>query len=271
MVPLALGTQTTQSTIRPAAFCGCVGYRPTWGDIRCHGVMEAAGSLDTVGIIARSVEDVALYRDVLLGKSPQPLDEPGGLAPRIGFVRTHAWDKCGLSTRKLLEDCAASLVRSGARMRDVSLPSEFERIPNAHRWISSFEFARNRTWEIEHHWDMISEALRKNRLKDGLECPFETYRDARTFAEKCRLVFDELMAEFDVLITPATVGEAPVGLETTGNAAFGTLWTTLHVPSITLPLFRGPAGLPVGLQLVARRNEDRRLFEAAQWVVRAYR
>lgn len=271
MVPLALGTQTTQSTIRPAAFCGCVGYRPTWGDIRCHGVMEAAGSLDTVGIIARSVEDVALYRDVLLGLPPQALDHPGDTVPRIGFARTHAWDQCQPSTKKMLEACAATLARSGASVSEVSLPAEFDRIPDAHRWISSFEFARNRAWEIDHHWDMISEALRQNRLKDGLECSFETYRDARKFAEKCRLVLDELLGEHDVLLTPAAAGEAPVGLEATGNAAFGTLWTTLHVPSLTLPLFKGPAGLPVGVQLIARRNEDRRLFEVARWVVRAYR
>src|SRR5690606_22830807 len=139
MVPLALGTQTTQSTIRPAAFCGCVGYRPTWGDIRCHGVMEAAGSLDTIGIIARSVEDVALYRDVLLGAPPRPLGDSRSDAPRIGFVRTHAWDQCEPSTRKLLEECAAKLSRLGARVRDVSLPGGLERIPDAHRWISSFE------------------------------------------------------------------------------------------------------------------------------------
>ena len=271
MVPVALGTQTTQSTIRPAAFCGCVGYRPTWGDIRCHGVMEAAGSLDTIGIIARSVEDVALYRDVLIGAPPQPLGGWGDSAPRIGFARTHAWGQCEASTRALLEECATALARAGAQVREVSLPAEFERIPDAHRWISSFEFARNRSWEIDRHWDMISETLRNNRLKDGLACSFDTYRDARTFAEKCRLVRDELFGAYDVLLTPAAAGEAPVGLDSTGSAAFGTLWTTLHVPSVTLPLFEGPAGLPVGAQLVARRNEDRRLFEVARWVVHAYR
>jgi amidase len=233
--------------------------------------MEAAGSLDTVGIIARSVEDVALYRDVLLGVAPRPLGGPSDDAPRIGFARTHAWEQCEPSTQKLLEQCAATLARSGARVRDTVLPGEFGRIPDAHRWISSFEFARNRTWEIEHHWDQISEALRKNRLKDGLECSFETYRDARTFAEECRLKLDALMQDYDVLLTPATAGEAPVGLEATGNAAFGTLWTTLHVPSVTLPLFQGPAGLPVGAQLIARRNDDLRLFQAARWVARAYR
>ena len=270
MVPLALGTQTTQSTIRPAAFCGCVGYRPTWGDIRCHGVMEAAGSVDTVGIIARSVEDVALYRDVLIGSPPQPLPEPSGSSLRIGFARTHAWDECEPSSKKLLEECAASLARAGASVGDVALPTEFARIPDAHRWISSFEFARNRTWEIDRHWDMISQGLRENRLKDGMGCSFEQYRDARTFAERCRLKQDDLFADYDILLTPAAAGEAPVGLERTGNAAFGTLWTTLHVPCVTLPLFKGPHGLPVGAQLIAKRNDDRRLLEAARWIARSY-
>jgi Asp-tRNA(Asn)/Glu-tRNA(Gln) amidotransferase A subunit family amidase len=270
MVPLALGTQTTQSTIRPAAFCGCVGYRPTWADIRCHGVMEAAGSLDTVGIIARSVEDAALYRDVLIGAPPKALGEAPAMPLRIGFTRTHAWDQCEPSTQKLLEECAATLARAGASVRELALPAEFARIPEAHRWISSFEFARNRTWEIDHHWDMISQTLRDNRLKDGMSCSFEQYRDARTFAERCQLMMDDVFGDYDILLTPAASGEAPVGLERTGNAAFGTLWTTLHVPCVTLPLFRGPNGLPVGAQLIARRNEDRRLFEAARWVAQTY-
>jgi Asp-tRNA(Asn)/Glu-tRNA(Gln) amidotransferase A subunit family amidase len=271
MVPLALGTQTTQSTIRPAAYCGCVGYRPTWGDIRCHGVMEAAGSLDTVGLIARSVEDIALYRDVLTATEPRPLSEAGVTAPVIGFARTHAWGECEPSTQKLLEECAAALARTGARMRDVTLPAEFEHIPDAHRWISSYEFALNRTWEVDHHYEMISETLRQNRLKDGLSCSFEKYRNARSFAERCRLKLDDILGEYDAFLTPATPGEAPVGLDATGSAAFGTLWTTLHVPSITLPLFTGPAGLPVGAQLVAKRNNDRQLLELARWVSSVYR
>lgn len=266
MVPLALGTQTTQSTIRPAAFCGCVGYRPTWGDIPCHGVMEAAGSLDTVGLIARSVEDIALYRDVLTSTAPRTLDAGSVSAPRIGFARTHAWAQCEPSTQKMLEELATELSRRAARVNDAVLPSEFERVPDAHRWISSFEFTRNRAWEVDRHWSMISQTLRENRLKDGMSCSFEKYREARAFAERCRLQLDAFFGDFDVLLTPATTGEAPVGLEKTGNSAFGALWTTLHAPSVTLPLFTGPAGLPVGVQLVAKRNDDLRLLEVAHWI-----
>lgn len=269
MVPLAIGTQTTASTIRPAAFCGCVGYRPTWGDLRTAGVMEAAGSLDTLGLIARSIDDVVLYRDVLLGVKPEPLPNEVGAAPRIGFCRTRFWDRCDDSTKKMLEDCAAKLVSAGARVEDVTLPQSFERIPDAHRWISSFEFARNRAWEIDHHWEMISERLRQGRINDGLTCTFEQYRESRALAERCRLQMDDLFGGYDVLLTPAVAGEAPVGLAATGDASFCLIWTTLHVPAITLPLFTGPNGLPVGAQLIAKRDADRRLFDAARWVTRA--
>jgi amidase len=270
MVPLAIGTQTTASTIRPAAFCGCVGYRPTWGDLRCAGVMEASGSLDTLGLIARSVDDIALYRDVLMGITPQPLPADIGNPPRIGFCRTPMWDQCEPGTQRLLETCASKLAQTGATVSDVILPDDFSRIEDAHRWISSFEFARNRAWEIDHHWEKISETLRNNRIRNGLDCSYETYRDARAFAERCRLVLDGLFADYDVLLTPAAAGEAPVGLHATGNASFCAIWTTMHVPAITLPLFTGANGLPVGAQLVARRDDDRRLLMAARWVQRAW-
>lgn len=266
MVPLGVGTQTTGSTIRPAAFCGCVGYRPTWGDIRCHGVMEAAGSVDTVGLIARSVEDIALYRDVLLGSPPQPLAAKIIDAPRIGFCRTPFWDQCEATTRKSLEDCAAKLAQAGAKVTDVTLPEAFNRIADAHRWVSSFEFARNRAWEIDHHYEMISETLRNNRLKDGLACSFDQYRDARSVLARMRRMLHDVFNDHDALLVPSASGEAPVGLNATGSAAHCLIWTSTHVPCMTLPLFTGPNGLPVGAQLIAKRNNDRRLFEVARWV-----
>ena len=266
MAPLALGTQTTGSTIRPAAFCGCVGYRPTWGDIRCYGVMEAAGSVDTVGLIARSVEDIALYRDVLLGIVPQPLAAKVIDAPRIGFCRTPFWDQCEPATQQSLEDCAAKLAKAGAKVTDLTLPEEFKHIDDAHRWVSSFEFARNRAWEIDHHYEMISETLRNNRLKDGLACSFETYREARSFLARARRRMHDVFNDYDVLLAPSASGEAPVGLNATGNANHCLIWTSTHVPCMTLPLFSGPNGLPVGAQLIAKRNNDRLLFEVARWV-----
>jgi amidase len=171
----------------------------------------------------------------------------------------------------MLESCARALAKAGARVQDVTLPPAFERVPDAHRSISSFEFVRNRAWEIDHHWDMISETLRKGRISHGLACSFDAYRSARAFAESCRLMMDDIFADYDVLLTPAAAGEAPVGLSSTGDASFCLIWTTMHVPAITLPLFTGPNGLPVGAQLVAKRGSDRKLFEAGQWVMNAMR
>ena len=268
MVPLAIGTQTTGSTIRPASFCGVFGYRPTWGDLRCVGVKEASGSLDTLGLIARSLDDIALYRDVLLGIAPEPVPAEAP-APRVGFCRTHLWPQVDAGTQQLLEDAARKLARAGAQVKDVDLPPEFERVEDAHRWISSYEFSRNFTWEIENHWAKISEMLRNGRLKDGLACSFERYREARDLAERSRQLLAAACADYDVLLTAAAAGEAPVGLDSTGNAALYAIWTTAHVPCLTLPVFRGPHGLPVGAQLIGKRNADRALFAAARWVHRA--
>jgi amidase len=270
MVPLALGTQTTASTIRPAAFNGCVGYRPTWSDLRMAGVMEASGTLDTLGIIARSVEDVALYRDVLADAAPEPVVTVDPRQLRIGFCRSHFWDQADAATQAHLEACAQRLARAGARVTDLTLPRDFEQIEAMHQRISSFEFVRNRAWEIDNHWDGISDTLKKGRLQHGMNCTFAEYRDARTAAERLRRMLDDVFADADVLLTPAAAGEAPLGLNETGTAVFCAIWTTAHVPSLTLPLFTGPNGLPIGAQLVARRNADRELFAAARWVAAQY-
>ena len=268
MVPLAIGTQTTGSTIRPASYCGVFGYRPTWGDLRCVGVKEAAGSLDTLGLLARSIDDIALYRDVLLGRNPEPLPA-GDAAPRIGFCRTHFWPRVEPGTQQLLEDAARRLAKAGARVRDIDLPQDFNGLEDAHLRISSYEFARNFTWEIENHWEKISETLRNNRLKHGLACSYERYLDARNLAERCRQQLPAVFADCDVLLTASAAGEAPVGLDQTGDASFCLIWTTTHVPCVTLPVFKGPHGLPIGAQLIGNRNTDRSLFSAARWVYHA--
>lgn len=267
MVPLAVGTQTTGSTVRPASFCGAFGYRPTYGDLRCVGVKEAAGSLDTLGLIARSIEDIALFRDVLLGVPPEPINEAPGV-PRIGFCRTHVWKILEPSTQKLLEDAAVRLESAGAQVKHIELPADFERIEETHRRISSFEFARNLTWEIENHYESISRRLRDGRIKDGLSFSHAQYVEARKHAETCRAIFGDLFGDCDVLLTAAALGEAPIGTNATGNVAPATIWTTVHAPSVTIPAFKGPHGMPVGAQLVARRHDDRKLFAAARWVYR---
>src|SRR5688500_2690850 len=148
MVALSIGSQTSGSTVRPAAYCGVIGFRPTYGDLRCVGIKESAGSLATLGLIARAVEDIALHRDVQPGIEPVPVG-PAPKPPRIGFCRTHLWSLLEPTTQALFEDGATRLARAGAKVTNVTLPKEFDDIPEAHRLISGFEFSRNFTWEIE--------------------------------------------------------------------------------------------------------------------------
>ena len=267
MVALSIGSQTSGSTVRPAGYCGVFGYRPTYGDLRCVGIKESAGSLDTLGLIARSIDDIALYRDVLLDTEPVPVRQDVA-PPRIAFCRTHLWSLLEPSTQALFEDAAQRLARAGAQVTELVLPPEFDDVPDAHRLISGFEFSRNFAWEIEHHWELISTTLRNGRIKDGLECSFERYLEARALAERCRATIGALMEPFDVVLTACSTGEAPLGFATTGNARLALIWTTMHVPAISVPAFTGPAGMPVGAYVVGKRNRDRDLFAFANWIHR---
>jgi len=268
MVALSFGSQTSGSTVRPAGFCGAFGYRPTYGDLRCVGIKEAAGSLDTLGLIARSIDDIALYRDVLLDVEPVAVQK-NAPPPRIAYCRTHLWSLLEPSTQALFDDAAARLARAGAKVSELTLPEDFDGIPDAHRLISGFEFSRNFAWEIENHWDEISTTLRNGRIKDGLECSFERYIEARDLAERCRQAIGNIIAPFDVVLTACATGEAPVGLNTTGNAKLALIWTTMHLPAISVPVFKGPAGMPIGAYVVGKRNRDRELFAFAHWMHRA--
>jgi amidase len=264
-VAVSIGSQTSGSTVRPASFCGVFGYRPSYGDLRCVGIKESAGSLDTLGLIARSVEDIALFRDVLLDIEPEPVaaDIP---APRIGFCRTPLWTLLEPSTQDLFEGAARSLARAGAKVSDVELPREFDDLPDAHRLISGFEFSRNFAWEIDNHWEKISETLRNGRIKDGLSCSYGQYVQARSLAERCRQLLPSISGNYDVLLTACATGEAPVGLNSTGNAKLALIWTTSYVPAISVPALTGPNGMPIGAYIVGKRNRDRDLFAAARWI-----
>ncbi len=265
MVPLAIGTQTTASVIRPASFCGAFGYRPTYGDLRMVGVKEAAGSLDTLGLMARSIDDIALYRDVLLDIAPTPLPMVSS-PPKIGFCHTPLWTQLEPYTASLLEAAAEQLAKAGADVEAVNLPGDFDPIVEMHRAISSFEFMRNFTYEIENHWEQISSVLRQGRIANGKSCRYEQYCEAKVWAETRRRQLDDIFSSYDVLLTASAAGEAPVGLSSTGNPVFCTLWTTMHVPAVTVPGLTGPNGLPVGVQLVGCRYRDRQLLAMAQWV-----
>jgi amidase len=165
--------------------------------------------------------------------------------PRIGLCRTHAWDQVEPTTRALVEGAAERLARAGASVKDAALPAGCERLNDAHRWISSFEFARTFTHEIENHWDAISETLRGGRLDDGINGSFERYSAAKQTADECRRQVDAMFDDHDVLLTPAAFGEAPVGVAAFAGVPLFQIWTALHLPAVSLPVFKGPNGMPI--------------------------
>lgn len=266
MVPLAIGTQTGGSTIRPAAYCGIVGYKASFGDFSLFGVREQTRSFDSLGLFARSIDDIGLLRAVLLRDEWTALPTVDGRELRIGFCRTPYWSEAEDSTRTLLEESAKRLARAGAKISDVELPRVFSRLREAARSVSGFEFARGLTYELTHHADKLSKVLREGRAADGLNCTYERYAEGRKTVAECRRQLGETLDDYDVLIAPAAPGEAPEGISSTGNPIFNAVWNYMDVPALTLPAFTGPKGLPVGVQLVGKWFLDRELLSAAGWI-----
>jgi Asp-tRNA(Asn)/Glu-tRNA(Gln) amidotransferase A subunit family amidase len=262
-VPVGLGTQTGGSTIRPAAFCGVIGYKPSFGEFSRVGIKMQCHNLDTLGVICRSLEDVALMRAVLLAQDLKRVDRASA-PPRIGFCRTPQWDHADADTQTLLESTAERLAAVGATVREVALtPTD---ILDHHRRIFEFEAARNYAYEYEVHGDKLSAALRDGLLTPGRALPLSAYVEAIEAAEAFRRNLDDLSGEFDVLLAPSAVGEAPEGLGSTGDARFNAIWTLAWTPCVTLPAGTGRKGLPLSLQLIGPRFRDEALLDAAAWV-----
>jgi amidase len=266
MVPLALGTQTTGSVLRPASFCGVVGYKPTFGDITRSGVYDCAASFDTVGLMTAGVEDIVLARAALLRQPLEDFAPPPLQDLRIGFCRSPFWDRAEPSTQVLVEDAVGRLSRAGANVTELVLPDAFAEILTLHRTVSGYEFARSIAWERTRHREKLSPVLVDGRAGDGLRISRDDYHAAQDALSALRLRYRELAGALDVVLTPSARGEAPEGLTATGDPVFNTLWTALYVPAISLPVFTGPRGLPVGLQLVGHARADARLCSAAETI-----
>jgi amidase len=251
--------------LRPAAYCGVFGFKPTFGAFNRRGVYPAAESLDTIGLIARSIDDIELISTVLEMRPPsaaRALDRP----PRIGLCRTPMWDNAQPETVAAIEDAAARLGKAGAELREVALPYEFTGLRNAAReTINNYERAAAMAWEWNTHRDRISERLRQ-RIELGRAMRHSDYLVALQLGENCRTQLPHVFQDIDVLLTPCANGEAPDGLDETGDPGFQAIWTILHTPALSLPTHRGPNGLPVGIQLVAPKYDDRGLFSCARWV-----
>jgi Asp-tRNA(Asn)/Glu-tRNA(Gln) amidotransferase A subunit family amidase len=250
--------------LRPAAYCGVIGYKPTFGAFNRAGLKFAAESLDTIGLFARSLDDVALITSVLLGGrtgAPAVLDGP----PRIGLCRTPLWDTTEPETRHAVEDAAARLAQAGARLRDVTLPDDFAGLRVAAReTISNYERSKGMAAEWASHRDLISASLLR-RIELGMEMSYQDYLAAIRLGEICRAQLPAVLEGFDLLLAPCVQGAARIGLESTGDSSLQAIWTILHVPTMSLPTHRGPTGMPVGIQLIARRQDDQRLFAYARW------
>ncbi len=265
MVPVALGTQTGGSVLRPASFCGLVGFKPSYGAISRIGLKFAAESLDTVGILARDIDDAALLFDVFTGAVPAQGAQPAA-PPAIGLCRTFLWDTAEEETVAAVEGAAARLKSSGAHLSEVEMEPDFAGLVGARDIINAVERARGMAFEWNHHRDLISDKLGAT-IAEGFDTTYEAYVGAKKLGEGMRARLDKLFGSNDVLLAPCVSGVAPLGLDYTGDPALQGLWTILHVPTITLPWHRDSAGLPVGIQLVGRPRGDHGLLRAARWVM----
>jgi Asp-tRNA(Asn)/Glu-tRNA(Gln) amidotransferase A subunit family amidase len=277
MVPAALGTQTNGSIIRPAAFCGVFGLKPSHGLVPRTGTLPLSRSLDHVGPMARSIEDLALIMDAIAGYDPgdpdtRPLGarnfqrtatEEFGLAPRLAFVKTPIWDKADADTRAAFEALVDEL---GGDCFTYDLPESYAAAWEAQRAIMAVEMVHNLGRYAEEGGDLISPQFQA-LMADGRAVPAAAYLDAVEDARAMRGAFGELFEQAcTAIITPATLGVAPVG-QATGDPSFCSLWSLTGLPAITLPLLSGENGLPLGVQLVGAMDDDARLLRTANWLV----
>ncbi len=276
MVPLAIGSQTNGSIIRPGAFCGVVGFKPTHGLISRKGVLSLSRTLDQIGVFATSVADAALLCDVLMAYDPADPDmhpqarmdlarivaEEPPLPPKLAFIKTPVWDKADVDT----VDAFAELVEAlGESVDEVELPSMFDEAVKLHGMIQDAELAVNLAMEYEKGRDRLSAGLRA-QLERGPKVAATDYVRAVARIPLFNRALDEIFDRYDAILTPAAPGEAP-GLETTGSPIFCTIWSLLGTPAVSLPLLHGSNDLPIGVQLVGQRGNDARLLRTARWLV----
>ncbi len=279
MVPLALGSQTNGSVIRPAAFCGVFGFKPTHGLIPRSGVLKLSRTLDHVGVFARSIEDVALVCESLVGYDAADGDtrprarpafcriaaEEPPLPPLLAFARTPLWDRTEADLREAFAELVGHL---GDRVVDLDLPESTNESLVWHRSIMEAEMAANLDIEWTRGRDQLSASLRA-QLERGRAVPALDYQQAVARIPIINEGFEEIFERCDAILTPAAPGTAPAGLDATGDPSFCTLWTLAGMPAISLPLMRGANGLPSGVQLVGQRGCDARLLRTARWLVNA--
>ncbi|HZO96988.1 MAG TPA: amidase [Gaiellaceae bacterium] len=265
MVPIAIGTQTAGSIIRPAAYCGVIGFKPTYGLISRAGVFPFAESLDTVGVFSRTVADARLVTSVL-GRRPALSSRGRARRPRIGIYLTHDWEHAEGDTRETIRDAADRLAGAGVAVERVPLPDALAGVTEAQMTIMAFEAAQSFAHErFAGGYAGLSPALREFLEAAARRTPRE-YDESLKVVQRASLAVDALLARHDVLLTPSTTGRAPAGLSSTGDPLFNRMWTALGVPAIHVPTRIDSDGLPLGVQLVGAAGEDRKLLDVAELV-----
>jgi amidase len=261
LVPAAIGTQTAGSVLRPASFCGVVGFKPTLGAVPMDGVSPLAPCLDTIGFFVRDAAAAPLLLAALgLPSAAPPLAAP----PRLAVCRTEQWPLAEPASRAAVEEAAAALARAGARVEELDLGPGFAGLADAQRTLMAADAARALAPVRAAHGPRLSRVL-LDLLDEGARVTAEREDAARALAERCRAALPGIFARHDALLTPAAVGEAPIGLGATGDPAFNRIWTLLGTPAVSLPLGRGPAGMPVGVQVVGAPGRDAALAALAAW------
>lgn len=277
MVPLALGSQTNGSVIRPAAYCGVYGFKPTHGLISRYGVLRLSRTLDQMGVFARTLEDVALACEVLVGGDAGDPDtqpraripfrdiaaEAPPLPPLVAFVRTPLWERTEADTREAFAELVEAL---GDRVVEVDLPEVALDALELHRTVMEAEMAAALAAEYERGRERLSDSLR-GQLERGRGITAFDYQKACARIPLLNEGFTELFDRCDAILTPAVPGTAPRGLASTGDPSFCTLWSLCGMPALSLPLLQGANGLPLGVQLVGPRHRDARLLRTARWLV----
>jgi Asp-tRNA(Asn)/Glu-tRNA(Gln) amidotransferase A subunit family amidase len=259
-VPLAIGTQTGGSIIRPASFCGVYALKPTWGLVSTEGAKQYAASLDTIGWFARSVQDLALLHEIFAPRSRE--DIPAAKAKwRIAICRTSVWQEAEEDAQAILMR-AAERLRGDAIVEELELPQPFETLVDAHKTIMIGEAPAAFLAELRGHYESLHDELRQ-QAQNAAGITRAQLLTAYDLVASCRATFDRLAGEYDAVLTLSAPGQAPVGLHYTGSYRFNALWTALHVPVVNLPRFSGADGLPVGLSLVGPRFSERRLLSTA--------
>ena len=264
MAPVCFGTQTTGSVIRPAAYCGVIGYKPSYGDFDKSGILPNSPSIDTLGLTSRSVEDIALFRSILLEEELVSIKKVDLSKIKIGFVRTPHWEKTDDSTKEAFEHFLNSLRSDKFNVIDLEIDKLISKSDALHLDISGYEFKRSISHERFNYYDQLSDQLRNGRLNDGYQVSNKNYQLALKELSILKNQIDAIFNETDLIITPSAPGEALKGLEYTGSPIFNTTWSLNGNPCITLPLFKGKQELPIGCQLVARFGNDDQLLNYAK-------